>query len=193
MSTEVMSGRRQPVFVGAVADPLRRDGGGIPDRRRRAADETGVVPGAGAFVLSFFLSFVLSFWYDGEMNATETQTCRFPGCARPREAYSGVGRPPLYCDLADHNGRTAAAERLKLEREGAMPPVDPSDRPIAHAQVEAEAAAATAARLTAELLSAVERLERAADVMSDQAAVELEVDAVRKGADLDVTSQRAES
>jgi colicin import membrane protein len=44
----------------------------------------------------------------------QARTCRYPGCDRSPEPGTGPGRPPAYCDRADHNSQTAARARRDL-------------------------------------------------------------------------------
>lgn len=61
----------------------------------------------------------------GRSVTTTGASCRFPGCDRPRAAWSGIGQPPTYCDNPAHNKHTGyrarksatiAAERQELQR-----------------------------------------------------------------------------
>ena len=57
-------------------------------------------------------------------HATETATCKFPGCQRTPAQADRPGRPPEYCEQADgpgqpaHNRVNAWRERKRLEAEG---------------------------------------------------------------------------
>ncbi|MGO9960491.1 MAG: hypothetical protein ACLP50_31715, partial [Solirubrobacteraceae bacterium] len=53
------------------------------------------------------------------MEQRTTEMCGFPGCERPSDrGPEGAGRPSRYCELPEHNARTAFRERRRREAGG---------------------------------------------------------------------------
>src|SRR3954467_4332651 len=49
----------------------------------------------------------------------QQQTCAYPACERPvAAAPESGGRPPRYCDRADHNAQSAFRERRRRAADG---------------------------------------------------------------------------
>lgn len=125
-----------------------------------------------------------------------TVTCQFPGCERPvAEPTADTGRRPAYCDEPQHTRESAFRERQRLRKEGVLPPIEPADP---HARPVTMAATSLALNLdgltsrAAELRDVADRVEDAVATIADTTALELELDALRAGADLEVSRVRAE-
>jgi len=53
-------------------------------------------------------------------DATEDETCIFPGCDRPKVARHELGGPrPQFCDLEEHNASSTHLARKAAEAEAA--------------------------------------------------------------------------
>jgi len=115
------------------------------------------------------------------------------GCLRPRaEPTAATGRRPSCCNDVSHDRKSARRERERLRGEGWLPDVDPGQRPVAMASATLDGAAESLTGRVAELWELCDRVEAAAATMADQTAVDLELDAIRAAADLDLARQRAE-
>ena len=54
------------------------------------------------------------------MSDATTKTCIYPGCERPAVPPHPLGGPqPSFCDLEEHNARSAPPERQRLARKAA--------------------------------------------------------------------------
>ncbi len=125
-----------------------------------------------------------------------TTTCQFPGCERPVAAPTAeTGRRPAYCDDPEHTRESAFRERQRLRRDGLLPPIEPADpheRPVSMAATSLALNVQALTSRAGELREVAARVEEAADTITDAAARELELDALRAGAELDVSRVRAE-
>lgn len=93
--------------------------------------------------------------------------CRYPGCTRPARPAGRRGAPPRYCDLRQHNPRSADKQRARLMAKNDNPPaLDPDTNPLELLAYIAELRrelAATAARLRAEYRNRAEAERRLRD------------------------------
>src|SRR5215210_470387 len=125
-----------------------------------------------------------------------TTTCQFPGCERPvAEPTAETGRRPAYCSDPEHTRDSAFRERQRLRKEGLLPPIEPADpheRPVTMAATSLALNLEALASRAGELREVAARVEEAAETITDAAALELELDALCAGAELDVSRVRAE-
>jgi hypothetical protein len=113
------------------------------------------------------------------------QACGFPGCERPvAPAGESGGRPPRYCDRADHNAQSAfRARRRRPEDPAATGPSDGGDRPVSLAAMTLRG---VAQRFAEDLQRGLQALQ----VLSDVEQLEAELASVR--ADTHAEVSRAE-
>ncbi|GHD17405.1 hypothetical protein GCM10007147_06510 [Nocardiopsis kunsanensis] len=129
------------------------------------------------------------------MASSDSNTCTFPGCARPVPRPSSPGRPPQYCDLPEHTRWRAWKERQRLaqeaERASAEHTGEDADEPDPPTHPGGQGEPVTAARLRADdLLTRFavqsEQLEatlrgatEAFATMTDPGAAEAQVESAR--------------
>src|ERR1700722_10959554 len=119
-----------------------------------------------------------------EQSATTT-ACKYPRCQNPPEPASGPGRRPQYCADPGHNAMTAYRERKRLaDPEHAATTSDArTGQPVTMARITGAELLRQMRELAGTLAGTADRLTGAVATMTDPAAAEAEVEAVRAAAE----------